>query len=151
MDGVLCDWEKQLESLGYGNFDEIQKKGGDPLIWKLVYKGGYDFWARMPWMDDGKDLWNYIKSKNPTILSSPPRSGRAIAEKGKLYWVKKHLGSKVPAVFELSKDKYKLSGSGNILIDDSERNIEQWIQAEGIGILHRSAKDTISKLRKMGI
>ena len=151
MDGVLCDWEKQLESLGHGNFEEIQRNGGDSLLWKLIYKAGYPFWANMPWTVDGKDLWNFIKSKNPTILSGPPRSGRETAEKGKTAWIKRELGPKVPYIYKFGKQKYELSYPGIILIDDRPENISPWVRAGGIGILHVSSKDTISKLRLLKI
>ena len=50
------------------------------------------------------------------------------------------------------KQKYAISPSGqpNILIDDHPKNIKEWQAKGGVGILHRSAKETIAKLKKMG-
>jgi hypothetical protein len=38
-----------------------------------------------------------------------------------------------------------------ILIDDMEQTIKEWKNAGGIGILHTSAADTISQLKKLGL
>ena len=38
-----------------------------------------------------------------------------------------------------------------ILIDDRKDNIEQWIEAGGIGIHHTSTNSTIKKLQKLGL
>jgi len=35
------------------------------------------------------------------------------------------------------------------LIDDLPRNIDPWIEAGGIGILHKNTEDTIKKLKKI--
>ena len=37
------------------------------------------------------------------------------------------------------------------LIDDMERNIQQWKDKGGIGILHTSAADTIKQLKELGL
>ena len=88
---------------------------------------------------------------HPTILSAPPRSGKEIAKKGKTHWIKKQLGNNIPYVYESGEHKYKLSSPGTILIDDRSVNIAPWIKAGGIGIIHTSAKDTIAKLRRLGL
>ena len=41
------------------------------------------------------------------------------------------------------------SQKGNVLIDDRPENIEAWESEGGIGILHKSAKDTIDELKKL--
>ena len=38
-----------------------------------------------------------------------------------------------------------------ILIDDMEKNIQQWRDNGGIGILHTSTADTIKQLKELGI
>lgn len=48
-----------------------------------------------------------------------------------------------------AKDKQYHCEVGDILIDDSSINIEQWRARGGIGILHTSTDDTIEQLRKL--
>ena len=38
----------------------------------------------------------------------------------------------------------------NILIDDTKKKLDPWIEAGGIGILHTSAASTISELKEWG-
>ena len=45
-------------------------------------------------------------------------------------------------------DKKQESGPNKILIDDSQKNINSWKSAGGIGILHTSNEDTIKQLMK---
>ena len=40
--------------------------------------------------------------------------------------------------------------SHNILIDDNEKNIEEWNKQGGAGILHTSADSSILELQKLG-
>ena len=50
-----------------------------------------------------------------------------------------------------AKDKHKHAAPGDILIDDKALNIEQWIAAGGIGILHTSADDILDQLCRLGV
>jgi hypothetical protein len=105
-----------------------------------------DYWARLPWMSDGKRLWSYIKKHNPTILSAPSRS---IESKiGKKIWVKREIGN-IPTI--LAYDKGKYAHKNGILIDDRTDFIEKWKSGGGIGILHTNTSNTISQLKKLGI
>ena len=38
---------------------------------------------------------------------------------------------------------------GSVLIDDRQKNIDAWIEAGGIGILHTSAANTINQLKAL--
>jgi len=149
MDGVLTDFECAFTDLGFGTPDEFDAKYDDPKrFWALVDdKGGLRFWSHMPWMSDGKKLWEFIRSYNPTILTSPARSSDS--KEGKMTWVMRELGKDTPVLFEKSEDKQKRATKGAILIDDKESNIDEWNAKGGIGILHKSAEDTIRKLREV--
>jgi hypothetical protein len=50
------------------------------------------------------------------------------------------------AIFE--NNKFKHCDSGDILIDDMEKNIIPWRNAGGIGILHGNTYNTIQQLKK---
>jgi DNA-binding ferritin-like protein len=39
----------------------------------------------------------------------------------------------------------------SVLFDDMQKNIDQWKAHGGIGILHTNAKDTIKKLKDLGL
>jgi len=147
MDGVLCDFEEQFYKLVGDEANDYEKEHGEPEFWKAVGDHGEKFWSEMPWMSDGKELWNYVKKFNPTILSTPSRDKRS--ETGKAKWVKRELGANVPYIFIRAKEKY--ADSNSILVDDLERKIRRWTTAGGIGVRHYKTKDTIRQLKKLGV
>ena len=110
-----------------------------------------DWWATIPWMKDGKELWKYIRQFDPEILTAPmDKGGKTGSLPGKLQWVEKNLKISSERVnFEHDKWKYATSDDGkqNILIDDFESKISPWRAAGGIGILHINANNTIKILK----
>jgi len=149
LDGVLVDWDRGIEALGYGTVEEIKNKHGTDFIWKLLSKEGESFWKNLEWTQDGKQLWEFCQPFHPTILSAPTNDNSS--RTGKIIWVKQHLGPDVKLILEKSKDKHKHAKPGYILIDDRPENIKDWRKhvGGGIGILHKNAEDTISNLKKI--
>lgn len=144
MDGCITDFVEQ-----YTKYSGVTPEDAEYLynndmekFWEPVNKGGVEFWSEMPWTEDGKELWEYISPMNPTILTAPSKGDDCPT--GKKIWIKRELGD-IPTLIE--RDKYKYSGENNILIDDTKKKIDDWIDAGGIGILHVSTKDTINKLK----
>jgi len=181
MDGVLVDFEKgvvdainkQLASknpfrpkaaakifqeLGrnYVELKDIKKdsptssRAARSYMYALV-EDNEDWWATIPWMEDGRDLWAYIRQFNPDILTAPmDKGGKTESLPGKRRWVEKNLkisGDRI--TFEHDKWKKAISEDGkrNILIDDFSSKIDPWNSAGGIGILHINAENTIKILK----
>jgi hypothetical protein len=144
MDGVLTNMVKHYNDLtGKDLEDKINNKK-----WYKDVQGNVDFWKDMIWLDDGKDLWNYIKQYNPCILTAPTLD--SACRKGKIEWVKRELGDDVCVIVTLKKHLAfnERSLAGKILIDDKEKNIDPWIEMGGTGVLHKNAADTITKLKE---
>jgi hypothetical protein len=147
MDSVLVDFDKGYEDLTGMSTKEADAKGPE-FFWKPISDAGAAFWIRLKWMPDGNELWNYIKQYNPSLLSAP--SKEESSKIGKRVWVKRNLpGVKLILANAVNKQNY--SGENKILIDDREKNIEQWRSKGGIGILHTSASDTIKQLKELGL
>jgi len=144
MDGVLTDFNKQFSELHSGGPKKFEEKNGREKFWGLIDGSGVGFWVGMKWMEDGKLLWEYLKTNhNVELLSSPSRSEHS--RLGKRLWVRNHkLGVKLNLAYSYNKKKY--AAPNHILIDDRKDNIEGWESEGGIGILHTSAEDTITKL-----
>ena len=109
----------------------------------------------MNWRKDGKTLWKFINGHGAKILSAFPQTWMPSAKSDKSKWIKKNLGistSYVHLVARADKQKFAVNEKGqpNILIDDHPKNIKEWQSKGGVGIVHRSASDTISKLKRMG-
>lgn len=151
MDGVLTDFESRFKSLNPEHLtaSQYQAKYGIDKFWKFIDgETGVKFWTGMPWMSDGKELWDYIKDKQPTLLSAPSRENES--RLGKRLWVKNNIpGTKLILASASKKQNY--SGTNKILIDDRPDNIEQWRSKGGIGILHTNTTDTIKQLQAYGL
>lgn len=158
MDGVLTDFERRFEQFAgvtpdeYMSQKEIQygKDKANEQFWDLVDKQiGVRFWAGMPWMPQGEELYKYIKKYKPTILTSPSREESSRIGKG--VWVKRNMSS-IPVKFGFGADgKAKFAGPNKILIDDREDNISAWKAAGGIGILFKSTEQVKNELSKLGL
>ena len=149
MDGVLTDFDSRFEYFGGMSPKEYEAKYGTKKFWELIdNEVGVRFWVGMSWMPDGKELWNYIKPYNPTILSAPSRQNES--RLGKRLWVKNNTpGQKL--ILASAENKPNYSGENHILIDDRKDTIEKWIAKGGIGIYHTSAKSSIDQLKELGL
>jgi len=149
MDGVLCDFDKRFMEFSNGiPPSEYESKFGKSAFWELISKKGVGFWVGIPWMPDGKQLWNYIKPYNPSLLSAPSREESS--RLGKRLWVRNNIpGTKL--ILRQAEQKQEFANPNAILIDDRTSNIQQWRDKGGIGILHTSADETIKQLKKYGL
>jgi len=149
MDGVLVDFNERFKRFSNGiPPTEYEQKFGKDKFWELVDGIGVRFWVGMNWMSDGKQLWDYIKSYNPTLLSSPSRADHS--KMGKRIWRQRNLPS-TKLILAQARNKQNYANPDSILIDDRESNIDQWIKAGGIGILHTDTTSTINKLKELGL
>lgn len=135
LDGVLVGIDKMRAP-------EMTDEQWDAFVWEQ----GHDWWATLPWTDDGVELWKAISSFYPTILTAPTRSSGCLT--GKLEWVRINLGADVPVKLERDKFIYA-SGPHDVLIDDREKNTEAWVKAGGTAILHRSTSQTLAELEEL--
>ena len=149
MDGVLVDFNERFKRFSKGiPPTEYEQKFGKDKFWELVDGIGVRFWVGMDWMSDGKQLWDYIKKYNPTLLSSPSRADHS--KMGKRIWRQRNLPT-TKLVLAQARNKQNYANPDSILIDDRESNIDQWIKAGGIGILHTDTASTLNKLKELGL
>lgn len=147
MDSVLVDFDRGYQELT-GMTTQQADASGVETFWDPISKAGAKFWITLNWMSDGKQLWDYIKKYNPILLSAPSREESS--KLGKRVWVKRELpGTKL--ILKYAPQKQEYASPTSILIDDRQKNIEQWEAAGGIGILHTSAANTIAQLKQLGL
>ena len=148
MDGVLVDFERGYHELTGNHTSQFPK--GDNEFWKPLEEEGAIFWATLPWMPDGQELWRYIKRYRPNILTAPSMDPSSRA--GKEAWCKMHINSQYKNLyFKPAKYKSDFAGQDRILIDDRDDTIASWKAKGGIGIHHTSASNTIKQLQKLGL
>jgi len=146
MDGVLVDFDKGYLKLT--GRDISGTHSNDSTFWDPINRAGYDFWRNLEWMLDGKELWDHIKKYEPELLSAPSRQPESRVAKHD--WVKEHLPG-VTLNLRSAKHKKDFASPNHILIDDRVDNITSWVEAGGIGILHKNTEKTISELNKIGL
>ncbi|MCQ1535795.1 hypothetical protein FTO70_08920 [Methanosarcina sp. KYL-1] len=155
MDGVLTDFTGACEQLGEHMMSwYVSDKD---RFWKRVTEAGVGFWSDMPWMGGGRELHGFLKccGFSPTILSALPYPDRkaalANARKGKIAWLRNELGPAYAdeAILCFRPEKALHSAPARVLIDDNSKNICEWEEAGGIGILHKNTTRTIRCLSKV--
>jgi len=148
MDGVLCDFDKRFKQFTTFPPRDYEQKFGKDAFWNEVDKEGVKFWVGIPWMPNGKQLWDYIKPHNPILLSAPSRSNES--RLGKRLWVRNNIpGTKLILTSRDTKQNY--CKPNTILIDDRPDTISEWNAKGGIGILFISTEQTINDLKKYGL
>eukprot|EP00550_Attheya_septentrionalis_P004696 CAMPEP_0198291940 /NCGR_PEP_ID=MMETSP1449-20131203/9274_1 /TAXON_ID=420275 /ORGANISM="Attheya septentrionalis, Strain CCMP2084" /LENGTH=283 /DNA_ID=CAMNT_0043990627 /DNA_START=273 /DNA_END=1124 /DNA_ORIENTATION=- len=170
LDGVLVNFDAGVRKVFRGRGpDELPNPG---VLWGGINKVN-EFYAHLPWMEDGKDLWAAIKHTRPTILTGVPRL--KIAREHKAIWCRRELGAEanhidkagpksshevVSGVYRKgmvnvitcwSKNKHVESGPNAILIDDRISLREAWEQKGGIFIHHTDTISTLAQLKSKGI
>ena len=111
MDGVLCDFDSRFKGINPEKLSPSQytNKYGVDKFWATIDAVGVKFWVGIKWMSDGKQLWDYIKDKQPTLLSAPSRAPSS--RLGKRLWVKNNLPG-TPLILA-SADKKQNYAKGN--------------------------------------
>jgi hypothetical protein len=148
LDGVLADFDLHVEHTGVWN-DDI----GD-IDWDRV-NAIPNWFAGIPPMEDMKKLWTYCKKWKPIILTAIPNRKKVYTcIEDKKAWVARHIGPDVPVITCLKSEKKRYSylleaDLPSILVDDNPKTIGQFIQNQGIGLLHYDADHTIQMLKEI--
>lgn len=140
-------------------FDTAPKETKNYLL--SLVKNSIYLWANLPWMNDGKELYRFLIKNhkqmnfNIKILTSPIDKE---CEIGKLLWIMNNITNKFSKEYKFNfllndvifeKDKWIYAHPNSILIDDSQKNIEKFIEHQGIGILHINSNQTIKELKSI--
>ena len=153
MDGVLADFSRGVEELcGITALDQAHRKEADDDAMWVAIKNVEHFYNRLELMPGAKELFSFAYNNYPgavEILSGIPKPKRGIltSAEDKTEWIHRlfYDDVKVNIVYREEKKKYVL-GKESILIDDLEKNINEWEENGGTGILFTSAEDAQSKL-----
>jgi len=142
IDGVLSDFDTHAKDNGkYG-------PGGDTL-WDLL---DLDWWQSMPQYPGAAAFFSALATEGPTrFLTAPVPQVDCFA--GKADWVSRFRARQ--GIDDLERliicravDKNLLARPHHILIDDRQKNIDEWQAAGGIGILHKGDfADTLRRVR----
>ena len=164
MDGVLVDFGKQYKLINGVYPDEVYVPGGprspekDRLWNKYVDKEGF---VDAPAREGAEDLCSeltrmFVRDKIHAIEICTSAGGKERMEdvaRQKRLWLKSQCLDDLPAHIVqngykkadvIDKEKYH-----DILIDDTDRVLENFIAHGGYGIMHKSTPDTIRQLHTL--
>lgn len=116
-----------------------------------------DFWFNLEWMHDGLEIFKIVFEKftNDIYLLTTPMPNLESAT-GKAMWVDKYIPVFNKRLIITRAPKHLLAKPGTLLIDDSDKNIEEFRAAGGQGILvsrpwnklHKQADKSLEVVKK---
>ncbi|MFP4509023.1 MAG: hypothetical protein ACOC4I_06030 [Spirochaetota bacterium] len=150
LDGVLADFDRGVQDLTGRPPDQLHPK----RMWAAIARAD-GFYENLRWMEDGKVLWNAVRSNEPTILTGLPMG--SWAEPQKRAWCARELGPDIPVITCMSRHKAARAAEHTpenavmVLVDDREKLRESWEAAGGVFILHTDADSSIAALTEAGV
>ena len=144
-DGVLADFDHRVEELLGAPPKRAIDKLGLPQFWARLAEVP-DFYATLPLMPDGRELFDAVAHLRPTILTGLPLGTWAAPQK--LKWAEKHFPG-TPVITCMARDKYKYMKPGDVLVDDRADHRAKWEDAGGIFIHHENAWASLDELARI--
>lgn len=141
LDGVLADFDQGVYALTHKYPSQLKSS----IMWSMINRST-DFFETLPWIEEGRQLWEQIKQYDPIILTGIPNTPGA--EEQKRAWCARELGPDIHVITCASRDKPKYCVGQSVLIDDRMENIQAWKAKGGNSIFYykRDVKEVIQKV-----
>lgn len=158
-DNCIADFQKEFQNrfnIADQHFAQGVFSGGNDEFWKIFDSNSENFFRDIPPFEGTRDFveevfrlsdqYNY----GVEILTAlPKKSIYAKAEREKNEWV---LSQRFSRPLKVNTGPYAIHKQnfariGDILIDDSQMNISQWIDKGCVGILHKSFEESLNELK----
>ncbi len=145
MDGVLADFRGYLEkhNIAYVPHNTTDKEA-DTNMWECIKKVERFYYQLEP-VPGAIELFQELNKKyHCEILSAIPKPhwGLVGTAEDKKAWIAKYLGEKVPVNIVYREEKKNFAKDRNcFLIDDLKKNIAEWNEYGGTGILFEGAEN----------
>ena len=150
LDGVLADFDRGVKDIT----GKLPSQLFIGTMWSILSKTD-GFYNLLPWMSDGRELWETLSGFNPVILTGLPRG--SWAEPQKREWCARELGPDVEVIACMTRDKAERAGAATpggvvpVLVDDRDKTRESWEAMGGVFIHHSNTKRSLAVLREKGI
>ena len=146
-DGVLADFADGLTTaMGYKVSLEDEHDVYDTEKRKLTAQRLFRNLKPLP---DAWKLVDYCMNSgiHTEILTAAGTVNRTLVVKDKIDWIRRYVHPHWIVIPTFSgSQKAAFAHKKAVLIDDRQRNIDYWVEAGGIGILHKTADETIKQL-----
>lgn len=158
MDDVLADFSRGVrEMVGIEPPpQDDEHKAEEEIMWAGIREAEH-FYDKLEIAPGAKEMFDTLYAKYGSkceVLTAIPKEKRNIpeAEDDKKRWMGRMLSKdiEVKTVYKEDKSTY-CHGLDCILIDDMEKNIQQWREFGGTGILHKTVEETMKQLKEMGV
>lgn len=148
-DGTLADFDAGVQSLLGATPSDYIDKHGVAAFWNALADDttGGGFYQALSLLPQATEMMAATATKRPLILSGCPLGTWAQAQK--INWAAAHFPG-IPMICCPTKDKHLFCQEGDILIDDSAKNGDQWRAAGGVFIHFTGADAALAALAKMG-
>lgn len=153
LDGVLADFNSKVREITGKYPSELTTKE----LWKQLQLVD-NFYYSLDIIEGSKEFLDYIlnySNINVEILTALPSPSKKLitSSNDKIMWVYDKIDPFIitNCVSNWRMKTYFCRNNDDILIDDQEKNIVQWQEAGGIGILHNNFEDTIRKLKELNV
>jgi len=144
-DGVLADFDLGTRRLLGASPKQYIAKHGRGAFWKRLAKAP-NFYATLPEMPDGRQLFDAVKHLEPTILTGLPMGSWAAPQK--VSWAAEHFPG-VPIITCMARDKHKHMHFGDVLVDDREKHRAAYEEAGVLFVHHKNAEDSVKQLAQI--
>jgi 5'(3')-deoxyribonucleotidase len=153
MDGVLADFVKGVEGPKYLNAPFVNVQDYNARKVELSNKGLFRDLPKIDGMEKLIDFLLLESLRNDTyweILTCTGMQNRQKVANDKIAWIREFVDKDVVVTCTFKGvQKSAFAKKGYILIDDTEKNIDAWITAGGIGLLYKDANSCINELKTL--
>lgn len=145
-DGVLADFDAGATTILGMSPSAYERRHGSGRFWSLLARTD-DFFGSLPLMPDAMELYEAVRHRDPVILTGTPRGAWAAPQKRA--WAARHFPG-VEIITTLAALKREHCHPGDALVDDRDRYRSLWQEAGGVFIHHRSARQSLDDLKRLG-
>jgi len=143
-DGVLADFDKGATAILGMHPRAFEKRFGLGRFWSKLATAP-DFYFSLPLLPDAMELFEAVRHLDPIILTGLPGGNWAADQK--VRWAAQHFpGTRI--ITTLARNKRDHAKEGDVLVDDQLRHAHLWEEIGGIFIHHKSAADSIERLKE---
>jgi hypothetical protein len=136
---ILFSGKEWLEVVNNADLDPASQEVLERMFGEIknILGGGHEWWSGLPRTSGAEKLWAFIQPLGAKILSAPWRDDLQGSKLGKLDWLSPLGSNLIPppkeAIITPDKAKYAINrhtGQCNVLIDDMDRYLMPWAQAQ---------------------
>lgn len=150
MDGVLSDFERRYREI-FGTDPALVRAHKQFSAHWTEFVEGHHFNC-LDYHEGALELLEFLQGLDVEIeilSSSGGEKYHEIVEQDKILWLIEHGIPYLPNIVSGRSQKKLFAEADTLLIDDTENNIQQFIEAGGQGIYHTNVNETIAKLKEL--